>query len=680
MNLEHDQMQTPMATRTTSLIGLSAVGVVLAMAATAVVAAPVDEAKQIAALTGFHGGLAVHVGCGDGQLTAALHLLVARDAYDECSRTGAVGEERGETPALPNVYYIHQGHPNCSDANAGTSPDLPWKTIAHANGTLKAGDTVVIAAGTYEEEISPQNSGAAEAPITYVGRAGDRPVLRHVMLLRREYIRIIGIEITQNTQAYRHGIEMYASHHCQILNNYIHHTAGQAIRNNAYYGTSNYNTIRGNTITYTGYPQDMPGEARGHTAINLLCQHTLIEYNDISHATDFVNTNGGCNIIRNNYLHDFRNSDFPDGSGDAAHVDIWQPYGVPGDLSDHNVLEYNWASDNRELNSHFAQIRDETRPRSGEKEFIIRGNVAVRIGSYACQFGAIDNVHVYNNTFVDLCCTRPNDTKAWVTIGFNMEGDDPSIGSYAFNNIFYAVCRPNGGRIISVGEGCRAVMSNNACEESGGHASCSVTSGIAFADYAKDDLHLQSSSLAIDAGRPMTTVTSAAGRGTSFTVEEAGFFSDGFSIATGDRIRVGNNEPATILKIDHVADTVTVTAPISWVKGDPVVLAYQDTRPDIGAFEYRADHSYDVTLEHPEVVAPGRVRLVASVSHPENVRFVEFYVDNLPVGVDATEPFGIDWNVAGPGAAHHLAAVAYSRFASTQPTKRSSISQYSVGG
>ncbi|MGD8240009.1 MAG: PQQ-binding-like beta-propeller repeat protein, partial [Armatimonadota bacterium] len=67
-------MQTPMSTRTTSPRLLLAVAVVLAMAATAVVAAPADEAKQIAALTGFHGGLVVHVGSGDGQLTAALHL------------------------------------------------------------------------------------------------------------------------------------------------------------------------------------------------------------------------------------------------------------------------------------------------------------------------------------------------------------------------------------------------------------------------------------------------------------------------------------------------------------------------------------------------------------------------------------------------------------------------------
>ena len=106
---------------------------------------------------------------------------------------------------------------------------------------------------------------------------------------------------------------------------------------------------------------------------------------------------------------------------------MWQPYGVPGEPSDHNVFECNWAADNLELNSHFVQIRDPVRRRSGEKEFVIRGNVALRMGSYACQFGAIDKVHFYNNTLVDLCVARAA-KKSWVTIGFNKEGDDPSLG------------------------------------------------------------------------------------------------------------------------------------------------------------------------------------------------------------------------------------------------------------
>jgi len=593
--------------------------------------------------------------------------LTAAGVYAAQAEAGVAGGLEA-----PVVFYVDQGHPRSSDENPGTSPDLPWKTIGKANATLTAGQTVVVGAGTYEDEIAPKNGGAEGAPITYVaGAGGQKPVVRHVLLLRKDYVRVIGFEITQNSKEYRHGIEIYNSHHCEFLNNHIHHTLGQAIRNNAYYGTSDYCVIRGNVIAWTGYPQGLPGEAKGHNAINLLCNHALIEYNDISHVLDFVDTNGGFNIIRNNYFHDFKNSDFPDGSGDRAHVDIWQPFGVPGKPSDHNVFEYNWASDNVELNSHFNQIRDAGKAHSGEKEFVIRGNVALRMGSYACQFGAIDNVHFYNNTLVDLCVARA-ERKSWVTIGFNKEGDDPSVGSHVLNTIFYAVSRPEGGRIISVGEGCQAELSHNACEKSGGHPSCVVTADINFAGYAGDILYLAENSRAIDAGRPLTVVTSAAGKGTSFTVEEAGFFIDGHTLVMGDLIRVGGDAVTRVVKVDHDTNTLTVSPPISWEQGDSVVLGYQDARPDIGAFEFSRDYSYDVRLERPAGTAAGTLRLTAVVAHPENVRFVTFYVDNVPVVTDATEPFTCDWASARRGVEYHLTATAYSRFASREPTKSAS--------
>jgi len=50
------------------------VAVLCILSAPAALAGPADEARQIASLAGFHGGLVIHVGCGDGQLTAALRL------------------------------------------------------------------------------------------------------------------------------------------------------------------------------------------------------------------------------------------------------------------------------------------------------------------------------------------------------------------------------------------------------------------------------------------------------------------------------------------------------------------------------------------------------------------------------------------------------------------------------
>ena len=74
--MEEHLMQTRECFRATSvsLRIVSVVGVLLATLVPAALAGAADEAERIAALSGFHGGLVIHVGCGDGKLTAALRL------------------------------------------------------------------------------------------------------------------------------------------------------------------------------------------------------------------------------------------------------------------------------------------------------------------------------------------------------------------------------------------------------------------------------------------------------------------------------------------------------------------------------------------------------------------------------------------------------------------------------
>ncbi|UCG49904.1 MAG: PQQ-binding-like beta-propeller repeat protein, partial [Phycisphaerales bacterium] len=52
----------------------SVLGMLLVTKVPAALAGPEDEARQIASLASFHGGLVIHVGCGDGKLTASLKL------------------------------------------------------------------------------------------------------------------------------------------------------------------------------------------------------------------------------------------------------------------------------------------------------------------------------------------------------------------------------------------------------------------------------------------------------------------------------------------------------------------------------------------------------------------------------------------------------------------------------
>jgi hypothetical protein len=581
-----------------------------------------------------------------------------------------------------NYYVSTSGN----DANAGTQAS-PWRTIQRCANVAQAGDTCYVRAGTYNEQVEIKSSGTPGNYVTFAGYPLEsRPVMRGFTSVFRRYIRIIGFEITHDSTAFTHAFGWYNTNNSMILNNYIHHIKGQAIRNNMYYGLSNYNVIRDNVIYYTGCVIGVSGACEGQNAIALIGGYNLIEYNNISKSQDFVDTNGGHNIMRNNYLYDALDSYFPDCIPDAAHIDSFQPFGIPGYDSDHNIFESNWASDNLEANSHWLQIRDATR--SGEKEFIVRGNVAFRFGSYIAQIGGIDYVRIYSNTFSDFFAIYPDAQKGWSCMGPNTEfeetGDpDPSLNSDFFNNIYYRVTRPDTNHMIYGDPTSNYTARNNACEQSGSHFSCAVTSNINFADYAHDNFYLQESSNARNAGKNITIVTSSSGSGTSFNVEDANFFTDGFGIAEGDMIRVGSNGPVRITSIS--GNTLTVNRSISWNNGDGVYWRNQDASPDIGAFEYKSQgYDYGISISSPSnnQQVSGLVVIYTSPTNPENIRFVSFYIDGIPVNNDFDAPFSYTWDVSGlsAGSSHVIEVRAYPLYATTQVSKGQKITVTVTGG
>src|SRR5690349_20643620 len=64
------------------------------------------------------------------------------------------------------TYFVDQRMPGAADANPGTE-HAPWKTIAHAAATARAGDTVIIRTGVYREAVVLKQSGTADQPIRF---------------------------------------------------------------------------------------------------------------------------------------------------------------------------------------------------------------------------------------------------------------------------------------------------------------------------------------------------------------------------------------------------------------------------------------------------------------------------------------------------------------------------------
>ena len=116
-------------------------------------------------------------------------------------------------------YYVS---PSGSDSAAGTQ-SAPWKTIAHAQSVVTAGDTVYFRGGTYSyttsttsctsqtavvDAITLSKSGSSGSPISYLDYPGEKPVFDFSGMTSTD-CRIKGFDVT-GSYIYLRGFEVPA--------------------------------------------------------------------------------------------------------------------------------------------------------------------------------------------------------------------------------------------------------------------------------------------------------------------------------------------------------------------------------------------------------------------------------------------------------------------------------------
>jgi Protein of unknown function (DUF1565) len=179
-------------------------------------------------------------------------------------------------PAYCLTYYVSTSG---NDSNSGTISS-PWRTIQHAANSVKAGDTVYVRAGVYNEIISIPSSGSASGGyITFSSYPGELATIDGtglsipnaqwglVTIGTQSYIIINGFEIrnysTSKAADVPIGIYIFGSGtNLQIRNNHIHNivTTAKGCAANAF-GMTVYGTqvpasidnliISGNEIDHT---------------------------------------------------------------------------------------------------------------------------------------------------------------------------------------------------------------------------------------------------------------------------------------------------------------------------------------------------------------------------------------------------------------------------------------------
>lgn len=537
-------------------------------------------------------------------------LTVKKDAItNSMSQTIVVKEQ------APG-YFVDTNNSSANDSNPGTEA-LPWKTIARANQRLSAGDTVYIKAGTYNNEaINPVNSGTSDsARITYKNYKNDIVTIGNAVststglnLSGKSYVTVQGINFTgQNrflyiTNGAKHNIVAYCNFdNARLTNGAVATWAGSAVNY-----SSQYNWIHHCRFSKYGY-----FDSNDHSVVMDIgleedsqdqTRYNLIENNSFFHGGHHVvGVYGKYNVFRNNYFHNEPWSMGTSSSDRGAvlygnRVLNFSGYSSNGgrNLFEGNRVAYssdpsdNNGSNGIALNSSDNIIRYNT--------FVNNISAAVGLSLTSSYLQSIVGNKVYSNTFFNNGHNPydPNDAMS-SAVGLAIYSGSYVIRNNTFKNNLFSEHRIVVGEYNINTSDRKGLISqqtflNNWDGDTQGDPQF-VSADTRTNDPmnpAVPDLRLKSTSPCRDKGAYLAKITSATGSGTVISVDDAGYFFDGWGIpgVSGDTIQIfGTSTKANIVRVDYVSNAITLDRAVSWTQGQGISLPYSGSAPDAGAYE-----------------------------------------------------------------------------------------------
>ncbi|NYJ02509.1 hypothetical protein HNR19_003207 [Nocardioides thalensis] len=324
-----------------------------------------------------------------------------------------------------------------SDSNPGTSAQ-PWRSInfaAQRTGVVGPGDFVVVRGGTYEEIVDVKVSGSADADITFMEQPGQNVVIsgegrdligqRGLINIRNEsHLVFDGFELTDFAGVHPVddtpvGVRVEGTPSGLTLQNLDIHDISAAgygggrvgnAHGIAVYGTSGGTPISGLTIA-NNHVHDLRlgtseaivvnGNVRGWTIVG----NTVERVDNIAiDAIGFEGTAGSndqarMGVIANNVIDDVDTADNPGYDNCACAAGIYVDGGR--DI----IIQRNRVS-RADLG---IEIGAESRKRGAAATgILVRNNLVedteqggLTMGGYAADRGAVRDVRVVNNTFVE---------------------------------------------------------------------------------------------------------------------------------------------------------------------------------------------------------------------------------------------------------------------------------------
>ncbi len=133
----------------------------------------------------------------------------------------SVASALAAAPAFAAAMTLYVGGTNCSDSGVGAQAE-PYCTIGRAATVATAGQTVVVAGGTYVERVVVANSGTAAAPVVFTAAPGATVTVtgkaNGFVVSGKSFVTISGFHVTATTS---YGIYLTNAHDILVTDNTV---------------------------------------------------------------------------------------------------------------------------------------------------------------------------------------------------------------------------------------------------------------------------------------------------------------------------------------------------------------------------------------------------------------------------------------------------------------------------
>ena len=323
------------------------------------------------------------------------------------------------------TYYVDNQNPQASNTNPGTEA-LSFLTIQKCANVAKAGDICLVGDGNYNERVMVANAGSAGSGKVVFRSLNRRAaiVLHGFSTNGKDYIGIVGFNITNNKGGWLGGGIWLSSNNVDINDNYFFDVIGQAISpnwsqaggwNNIYVGSNKmYKVNKGIVASGNNWLVE-------NNEVERLYRFDLLDANGYGEDADYSRFFGTNIIFRNNYFHGTLQSEILD-----SHTDGFQSFANNGNIARNVLIENNIVMG---FFHQGAMLEGDVARRSHE-DITFKNNVFVDSASWGIAAHGIINLMAVNNTFINIAGTG---------VGCRFDRITSGLGTSCIvkNNIFY---------------------------------------------------------------------------------------------------------------------------------------------------------------------------------------------------------------------------------------------------